>query len=88
MNTQAFEDAFVKLVEEDTEGALQLITGMFVGLMLEYLRRRGLETARDIKIDGGKSRDITIHAPKMTAEQKAAVRAAWKAEGLLDRPFM
>lgn len=64
MNTKAFEDEFVKLIETDTEAALQLITGMFVGLTLEYMRRRGHEPSGDIKIDGGHQRDITIHAVK------------------------
>ena len=67
MNTKALEDEFIKLIEDDTEGALQLITGMFVGLTLEYMRRRGYEPSGDIKIDGGHQRDITIHAAKPTA---------------------
>ncbi|MBN8489619.1 MAG: hypothetical protein J0M20_18050 [Burkholderiales bacterium] len=88
MDTKNFEDAFVRLVEQDTEAALQLITGMFVGLTLEYMRRRGHEPNGDIKIEGGSSRDITIHAQKMTDEDRRALRDAWKAEGLLTRPFM
>jgi hypothetical protein len=67
MNTKALEDEFVKLIETDTDAALQLITGMFVGLTLEYMRRRGHEPSGDIKIDGGRQRDITIHAPKPRA---------------------
>jgi hypothetical protein len=64
MNTKKLEDEFVKLVEEDTEAALQLVTGMFVGLTLEYMRRRGHSPDCDVLIDGGGQRDITIHAPK------------------------
>ncbi len=64
MNTKKLEDEFVKLVEADTEAALQLITGMFVGLTLEYARRRGHEPEGEVKIEGCHQRDITIHAAK------------------------
>lgn len=63
MDTKKFEQAFLELVEEDTAGAMQLITGMFVGLTLEYLRRNGEDVDKAILIKGGDSRDITIHAP-------------------------
>lgn len=67
MNTQALEAEFVKLIEADADVALQLITGMFVGLALECIRRRGHEPSGEIKIDGGCQRDITIHAEKPKA---------------------
>lgn len=67
MTKEQLEDGFVALIEEDTEAALQLVTGMFVGLTLEYVRRRGADTNCDIKIDGCGQRDITIHAAKETA---------------------
>lgn len=87
MNTKALEAEFVKLIEQDTEAALQLITGMFVGLTLEYMRRRGHEPSGDITIKGGSQRDITIHAEKpkasplmracgVTDESEALARAA------------
>ena len=62
MNTSKFEQAFLELVAEDTEGALQLITGMFVGLTLEYIRRRGEDETKTLRINGCGNRDITIHA--------------------------
>ena len=61
MNTKKFEAAFLELVEEDMESALQLITGMFVGLTLEYTRRRGEDASKTLRINGCGNRDITIH---------------------------
>lgn len=62
MNTEIFEAAFIELVSDDTEAALQLITGMFVGLTVEYMKRRGFDSTGDIKIENGDGqRDITIH---------------------------
>jgi len=43
---------------------LTLITGVFVGLTVELIRREGHAIDRAIKVDGGAQRDITIHAPK------------------------
>lgn len=43
---------------------LSLLTGAFVGLASEVLRREGHDADKEIKIDGGLSRDITIHAKK------------------------
>lgn len=43
---------------------LSVITGTFVSLTIEVLRRGGHNTDAEIKISGGDQRDITIHAPK------------------------
>lgn len=59
-----FENALMRLVEEDAQTALCLVTGAFVGLTLELIRRQGHEPAGDVLIDGGECRDITIHAAK------------------------
>ena len=59
-----FENALLRLVEEDAQTALCLVTGAFVGLTLELIRRQGHEPVGDVLIDGGESRDITIHAAK------------------------
>lgn len=61
MNKEKLEAAFLEMIGTDTEEALKIITGMFVGLLLEYMRRAGHETEGDIMITGG-SRIITIHA--------------------------
>lgn len=59
-----FENALLRLVEEDAQTALCLLTGAFVGLTLELIWRQGHEPVGDVLIDGGESRDITIHAAK------------------------
>lgn len=43
---------------------LPVITGTFVGLTVELLKRNGHDPETEIKIDGGDQRDITIHTPK------------------------
>lgn len=49
---------------------LSVLTGSFVGLTIELVRRQGCETDKDITIDGGMERNITIHAPKSAAIAK------------------
>ncbi|WP_131753553.1 hypothetical protein [Burkholderia vietnamiensis] len=44
---------------------LAFITGAFVGLTLELIRREGHDVNKEIRIDGVEQRDITIHAPKV-----------------------
>jgi hypothetical protein len=46
------------------DDVLALLTGAFVGLTLELVRRAGHDINKEILVDGGMSRDITIHAPK------------------------
>jgi hypothetical protein len=43
---------------------LSFVTGAFTGLAIELVRREGHDASKDITIDGGPSRDITIHAKK------------------------
>ena len=66
---QALDDAPVTDV-------LSVLTGAFVSLTLELVRRRGHDTNMPVQIDGGPNRDITIHAPKAqasgTSEEDAA----------------
>lgn len=62
MNTKKFEESFLELVDDDVEAALQLITGMFVGLTVEYTKIRGHDPSVDLFIDGCGNRNITIHA--------------------------
>lgn len=52
------------LEEAPVADVLQLITGVFVGLTVELLRREGHDPNTEIRVDGGERRDITIHAPK------------------------
>lgn len=57
-------DAVMALVEEDAARALSVPTSHFVGLAVAMLRTRGFPDDRDIFLDGGSSRDITIHKKK------------------------
>jgi len=43
---------------------LSILTGAFVGLTVELVRRQGHDATQEIKIDGGDNRNITIHAVK------------------------
>lgn len=58
---QAISDALDAAPAADV---LSVLTGAFVGLTVELCRRQGHDTDREIKVDGGKQRDITIHPPK------------------------
>jgi hypothetical protein len=48
----------------DISDVLALLTGTFVGITLEIVRREGGDTGKLIRLDGGENRDITIHEPK------------------------
>lgn len=59
-----FEKALAELVSGDLRLALSAVTGCFVGLVIEVVRRNGEVPDGEIRIDGGAQRDITIHPPK------------------------
>lgn len=52
------------LEEEPVSDVLAVLTGAFVGLTVELVRRQGHDVTKEIRVDGGRQRDITIHAPK------------------------
>lgn len=54
----------VSLGEVPAADVLSILTGSMVGLVVELMRRKGLDTTQAITIDGGESRDITIHPEK------------------------
>jgi hypothetical protein len=58
---QAISDA---LDEATVDDVLTILTGAFVSLTVEVVRRAGHDISKPITVDGGKQRDITIHAPK------------------------
>lgn len=67
------EQAAVNKISEAIEQALNVatvtevlsvLTGSFVGLTAELVRRQGYDADKEIKVDGGAQRDITIHARK------------------------
>lgn len=58
------EDALIELTKEDPAEALAIATGIFVSLLTSYMTSIGLDTNKQIHVDGGDNRDITVHAPK------------------------
>lgn len=52
------------LSEAPAADVLSILTGSMVGLVVELMRRQGLDASQLINIDGGQSRDITIHPEK------------------------
>ncbi|AAQ54967.1 hypothetical protein Bcep22_gp34 [Burkholderia phage Bcep22] len=52
------------LDEAPVSDVLSILTGAFVGLTVELVRRQGHDVNKEIKVDGGNQRDITIHASK------------------------
>lgn len=58
-------DAFDKALDDQSvEDVLSVLTGAFVGLVVEVARRNGGDGSLSITIDGGDQRDITIHPVK------------------------
>lgn len=64
---QAISEALDKAPAADV---LTVITGAFVGLTLEMVRHAGHDVSSPITVDGGKQRDITIHAAKPLAARQ------------------
>lgn len=52
------------LDEAPVSDVLSILIGAFVGLTVELVRRQGHDVSKEIMVDGGRNRDITIHAPK------------------------
>jgi hypothetical protein len=60
---EKFTAAFIELVKEDREIALQLVTGMFVTCATRYIDARGCDSDKTINIEANDyRRAITIHA--------------------------
>lgn len=63
------------LDEAPVVDVLSILTGSFVSLTLELVRRQGHDVTKAVKIDGGSERDITIHEPKDLAAPPANEQA-------------
>lgn len=61
---ECFQTALLDMLENDYAATLSIVTGTFVSLTMEVLRRNGHESDGEIRIDGGENRDVTIHARK------------------------
>lgn len=60
-----FSAAFGRFLGEvGVAEAMQVATGIFVSLVVGYLKHTGADANKTITIDGGNLRDITIHPPK------------------------
>lgn len=58
-------DAISKALDDaPVSDVLSVLTGAFVALTVELVRRQGHDISQKIEVDGGHERDITIHAPK------------------------
>ena len=65
MNKDELVEEVTEYAKEDIEGAIQIITGLFVGLNVAYVEMRGDEGDGDKQIDiegPTGQRRITIHA--------------------------
>ncbi len=65
MTKDELADEFTEYAKQDIEGALSLITGLFVGLNVAFVELRGnvRDGQKQIEIDGPEGqRKITIHA--------------------------
>lgn len=71
-----FIAAFDRFLDEvGIADAMSVATGMFVSLVVGYLKHKGEDTSKPITINGGDQRDVTIHPPK------SAQRTAQAAQG-------
>lgn len=69
-----FSAAFDRFLDEvGIADAMTVATGMFVSLVVGYLKQKGEDTSKTITIEGVRQRDVTIHPPK-TAQ--SATKAA------------
>ena len=61
----AFRAAFGRLLYEvGAAEAMEVLTGMFVSMVVGYIKHNGEDANKSITIDGGNLRDVTIHPPK------------------------
>ena len=60
------------LDEAPVSDVLSILTGAFVGLTLEVVRRQGHDVNLPVKVNGGTNRDITIHGLKGPGEKGLA----------------
>lgn len=92
---QIFAEHLMDLIDESPTQALSIITGAFVSLAINAVDSLGGDSSKDIRIDAGENRDITIHAliqengignARLTDAAPDLYEACLKAEELLS-PF-
>ena len=73
-----FSAAFDRFLDEvGIAEAMTVATGMFVSLVVGYLKHNGADASKTITIEGGRQRDVTIHPPK-TAQRAQAQKESTK----------
>ena len=64
---EALGDAVANALDDpdnNVSDVLSVLTGVFVRLCVELVRRNGADPEKQITLNGGDSRDITIHPKK------------------------
>jgi hypothetical protein len=56
--------AIEALIDESPSKAMRFLASHFVGLTLALIESQGGDSSQEIKVDGGDSRCLTIHAKK------------------------
>lgn len=65
LTQKKFTESLSQLLRKEGPAvALSTITGCFVSIVVAAMEANGHDAGREIKINGGENRDITIHAPK------------------------
>lgn len=71
-----FKVAFDRLLHQvGVADAMQIATSIFVSLVVHYTEHKGYDSNKQITINGGNQRDITIHAPKARGAAKKSLEA-------------
>lgn len=69
---EALADAISQALDQaPVSDVLSVLTGAFVSLTVELVRRQGHDVGLPITVDGGKNRDVTIHPPKAAQAAEA-----------------
>ena len=57
----SLQESFIDFAHDHPQAALTLITGLFVGLLEHTVKQQGEDHKKEITIDGGEFRGITLH---------------------------
>ena len=67
-----FEAAFDRYLDAvGIVDAISTATNIFVGLIVSCAEAKGADPSKSIFINGGESRDITIHPPKPSSKEES-----------------
>ncbi len=60
-NGEELKQAFFEYANNDIEGAMSLIMGLFIGLNEAYIELRGEDGTKEIRLETLNQRNVTIH---------------------------